>query len=1045
MPEMSNTGRSSSRSLALATAMIVCASYLAACTPTSTNGSKTPETNQPYAVALEEQREQIIITHDRESPEERVKNRTVVDSIKRMRASYKLLPDRRFLLAITEIDHLISGESKAEVRLSHKESEWTITYKDQTVGKVKDFASGPELFALLNDWARIQKNKLGPEIVDEPGKIAAPVDSVSTTQLCQLISNADGKHIQKDIGVVQTAATAAAWLSSISVDDTGVADQFLSHALALNACSSGAEHIESIRNECLLADAMHYFEHARLRSLKLDASDPVRLYIQQNVATLDKMCQANRKSQTTNFLYLMALAKNRDSSRWLKTVRELGSETQKMAVAIVRSACEFGGKTQLPVGHYLMVATSRELGNGKIDKPINFEDLVWSYEKSRESSEWTVGGMGKDFERTLQESTTTASPILKDFYLALFASGAYRMAKSYLSLHADANRVNTFAKSLSVDAGPLSNLRPWLVDILKADRTGSAQENTVNEIERLPGLGTRPLADIVLQNGTFSKVTNPYRLIPPGRKLFQLADTRPDTRLRLAEVADKTLLYPSLSHALHLSVLRDGTSSSFGSKIERAIALRHQDEMLSLLRTSVLSADEELRILQRLQSLGSLSLPAITMLYKQSCQRHAMAWEFVEPCCTFLIHTNQSASARHMLESFTKIQQKIGTEEAIRAKAILASMALSDKRYSDGLKNLTELENTEQATVLILKARLLEGLGKKDDAETWAKEALKRFPKDPNCITLNAELLWKNGKNAQAAELLSTYRQLLSETEWRDVIAPAFAKIFSSNSNALVPAVGSLIDLNLNGPDTLGQLARAVYVADRPAEAFEILTKVNQQNVDAGDLYTCAYRYLKRWKGEKYALSWLSTGVQQRDRIKLAPYAFVSGQFELLWTFIPDTTTDEETNRLWLMRAAACLVDKALYAKYKAPLIAHFKNVTGTDAELGQYLLSIKKSFPQAELNERNTCISSFYLGWKLLATGENFFDGTELYHLALETEQPSLSEFRWSQIWLIDLMTMLENNPAVMESARYHKLQIVGPVKDGQFEKQRRFGISAF
>ncbi len=135
--------------------------------------------------------------------------------------------------------------------------------------------------------------------------------------------------------------------------------------------------------------------------------------------------------------------------------------------------------------------------------------------------------------------------------------------------------------------------------------------------------------------------------------------------------------------------------------------------MLNLLKTRVLSAEEELRILQRLQSLESISLPAITLLYKQSCQRHEMAWEFVEPFSSFLIHTNQSASAKQLLESFTKTKQKDVTEEVIMAKSILASIALSEKRFAEGLKILTQLENTEQAPVLILKARLLEGMEKK--------------------------------------------------------------------------------------------------------------------------------------------------------------------------------------------------------------------------------------------------------------------------------------------------------------------------------------------
>ncbi len=116
---------------------------------------------------------------------------------------------------------------------------------------MKDFANGAELFALLKDWAHNLKNKIGPEIIDGPGTTTIPVDTVSTTQLCQLVSNAEGKHIQKDIGVVQTAAKAAAWLSCLSVDDTGINDQFIARALALNACSPGAERLDSIRDEWL--------------------------------------------------------------------------------------------------------------------------------------------------------------------------------------------------------------------------------------------------------------------------------------------------------------------------------------------------------------------------------------------------------------------------------------------------------------------------------------------------------------------------------------------------------------------------------------------------------------------------------------------------------------------------------------------------------------------------------------------------------------------------------------------------------------------------
>ncbi len=1056
MQPMSVSSSKSLKAHVAAIAIFVFASSLCACSTGRQGADQTTNENTANETTIQSDlKERIVITNNRESLQERNRDRNISASLIRMRSSYKLLPDRRFLLAIAEIHQLITGEAKSEIELSYTENGWLINYKGEKVGSLSVFPTGDELFALLKQWSKNLKTTVGPQVIS--GKSAPPVQvtTLCPSELFKLFSVSNAKDYQTDICKIQTASSAAAWLSIVSIDETGVGDGFYSRALALKACSLSDDSVENIRNECLLADSLQYYAHARKLAAKLPVGDPVRLYLEQDTAGLAKACLGSNKLDQKTFLYLMTLARQRNSAQWLKVLKDHSADSQKMALAVIRTACEFAGeKTQLPVGHYLMVATSRDLRQSSAKKnsagaPIDFQDIAWSFEKSRESSEWIVGDMAKEFEKslaTVEKSDNAVNTLQQDdYYRAIFATGVYRMATSYLTLNTERNRLAQFSKSIAVKDGPLANLGPWLDYILKLSVSIVDPTDVTNEVTQLRSLGARPLADLIMQAGSFSTLKEPYKLFPACRYLFEFADTRPDTRLALAEIADRGLLYPSISHKLYLASLKDGDSSSVGGRIERAIALRRQDEMVALIKAAFLTENEEMRLLQRMEHLGGVSSAALTGMYRTCAEKHANAWEFVQTYCNHLMETKQNAEATRVLRTFASKGKQANSHELIQAKYQLATIALKEKRYDDGLKDIDKLENTEQSQVLILKARLLEGLNKREDAEAWAEEALKRFPTDPKCISLKAELLWRNGKNAEAAHLLSSRRQHLSVTEWRDYVAPAFARVFDIDSNKMLLAVGSLVDERINSPDTLGQLARAAYVDDHAPEAFGILMRTGQQGIDAGDLFTCAYRYLKRWKGEKSALEWLTAAVGPADRIRLAPYAFLSGQFELLWTLNPQTPDPNETEHLWLMRTAACLVDSDLSKKYKPSLVEHFKKSNQPSADLGKYMLGLSSSYPTTILNDAQRCQYAFYIGWKQLATGEDFFSGTEFYHLALETDRPELHEFRWSQNWLSDLMIMLRQNPAVMESAFYHKIRILGPGKKGGFGEQRRFTINAF
>ncbi|MBX9952974.1 MAG: hypothetical protein K2Y39_27620 [Candidatus Obscuribacterales bacterium] len=1058
MPSMGRIHRHNAKFFAFATTVFVFASSFSACTSSREGQQQNGQVNPPYATAVNNDlADRIVVLNNRESAQERNMDRNLADSIKRLRASYKLLPDRRFLMAIADIHKLLKGEDTSQVELTYGEKSWSITYKGSPVGSLSHMPDGKELFELLKNWAKKLKEEVGPEVIVAESQANTPVTTLNTRELFAAFADERRTSYTNDISKIRSGAEAAAWLSAISIDETGVADDFYARALALVACAPGGENARNIRSKCLLADSLHYCTFAREHSKNLPANDTIRLYLDQNLDALAKLSQTTHAIDQTTFLYLMTLARKRESAQWLKVLKEHSQDSQKMALAVIRTACEFAGeKTQLPVGHYLMVAASREVSAAGGDKEakfanVDFQDIAWSYEQARESAEWIVGDMGKDFEKTLSKANqaylSQLMPVdqYDNYYRAVFATGIYRMTNSFLAMHGDRNRLALLSKSIATPTGPLANFAPWLENILRSGMETPEPAIIRDELNKLRTMGARPLADFVLQSGSYTQVSNPHTLILTGRRLFELADTRPETRTKLAAAADSSLMYPRLSHLLNLAMVRDGAPSSIGAMIEQSIALRRKDQMISLLKHALLTELEQLRLLKRLEKLDAVSPEALTGLYKHCAEKSPDVWEFERAYASHLMTIKQYQTASSSLAKFIGNAKKADSHEVIEAKCMLASIALSEKKYDAGLGYLSKLEDTEKAEVLTLKARLLEGLGRREEAETWAHEALERFPKDPYCISASAELLWRNGKNADAARLLGSRRSFLTEAEWRDYIGPAFANVFISNTNKMLLAVGALLDQNISGPDTLGEIAHSYYKKDHSCEAFEILTKVGQQGIDAGDLYTHAYRYLKRCKGEKFALNWLTSGISPQDRIKLAPHAFIDGQFELLWALDPKSASQAENEQLWLMRIAACNVDPDLRKKYKPSLIEHFKNLKEATKDLGLYMLGQAKHYPSQILTDAERCKYSFYAGWKMLATGENFFNGTELYHLALETERTDLHEFRWAQRWLIDLMITLQRNPAALESASYDVIHIEGPKKNGDFDQQRRFTIHAF
>ncbi|MBX9952201.1 MAG: hypothetical protein K2Y39_23710, partial [Candidatus Obscuribacterales bacterium] len=238
----------------------------------------------------------------------------------------------------------------------------------------------------------------------------------------------------------------------------------------------------------------------------------------------------------------------------------------------------------------------------------------------------------------------------------------------------------------------------------------------------------------------------------------------------------------------------------------------------------------------------------------------------------------------------------------------------------------------------------------------------------------------------------------------------------------------------------VGQIAAALYGADCAAGAFSILAKVEVNADQRAELLVVGYRYLKRWKNEKEALQWLNKQIPTGyNPIALAPYAFLSGQYELLWTVI---SAKDLTDDVAVLRAAALAANPN--QQHKEELLNRYSSKSDLPALIIKHLLNSKNENQLFSIPLKNMQISkaSFYVGWKSLLQAGSFLGDTDWYRVSIEHGSENNAEYRWSFIWLSDLQLSLKRFNKLGNADAVDRLRVVLP-KSGNWNEQRRFGLS--
>lgn len=982
-----------------------------------------------------------------------------------MRSDFAMCPDRRFIDAIAMIHNLITNEVREVVDTQFNGRKWIITYKKQSVGELNEIPEFSEMYKLLVAWAskvaeqKHSDSKIGANTQDLSRTYSATeaqLIEMSPESLFAALRNIDGqlKNTKQDPRLIKLAVRARALMLLQSFDLLEINDYLSVSALAYLALYEGQFKKEAIEEAALIADALAYHKAARTLASRLPPTEPVSLYFGGEKKELDKAAGASSANRLADYLYLRVICKDRDKDLWRKWLMKHSGTSGFSSLSILRASAEMHiDEMMLPIAIQILGLAKSEVANEKSREEIKPADLEWQDVSSRLPAVSALLGPNllTDFEKSLSRGNDNSAQIdlgeneRRNFYRAYFFSAIDIIAKTTVALPSARLFSRRLQECLRYDGpAPSRDLASWTTALSRLNSGDAGESDLQNWMLGLEGLGP---ASVVSLFGVCRSFPLTHELMfSSGELLFVRVDTRPTVRLPLASIAQQPLLDLDKHRKLVLSAIRDGVAESVESNLLLTRMMGNKLQIMALLLGDKATLQERLGLLQILNVIAGQDRNLIVSQYKVLLKKYPTSWDIMREYVGYLNKTNKPAAVAEMknwLKSHKQSSTAERSPELFHARLILSQLLYETKDFTSLRSELKVLP--ENTSMPYLKLRALSDLesGKFGSAKAWSELCRRSYPDSLDAILLQLEVAWKQNEFLPAANILARAPQV-SRVLWKEKIGALLMKMFPTDRQ-LIGAVSALTKVGFDSDDNLGQIAAAAFSADRSELAFNILSSTKYHPADAADIKTCLYRYLKRAKGKENALAWLKEQIPESERAQVAPYAFISGQDELLFEFAPLEVALESGEQIWILRAAATVLNPALKNTWQSQLNAHFSGREDWPGLVGRYLLSepVDAEIETMKVTSKERAMAAFYLAWKKMAQSGHFLDDTEWLRQSLYERQPGLDESRWALVWLRDISSTLAGQPLIYSDALLQRLRVVAPQSDGAWSEQRRFKLT--
>ncbi|MFN8587354.1 MAG: hypothetical protein U0704_06090 [Candidatus Eisenbacteria bacterium] len=852
-------------------------------------------------------------------------------------------PDVRFAAAVREM-YVLSGAPAPRVEWTFDAGHWSLSIDGAACGEATAYPRWPELWALL---ARVPLPGVpnAPEraVAQAPAVTAAAasasaapsaatiadapalLDGMRAFEALELADRAWARGERGDL-VLGTAERALLVLHVQANDQVGAADTLLARAWALAALRERGVPGAGAADASLLAVRMGYGADACLLAERLGTDDAIGAYVRHDDARLASLA-ARSGSAFERYLVLTRCAERHDGAAWNTWNGRWPAPANAPRAAWLASAIACREFTDTPGAARELFAAMSELLRLEDDRELGH---------ARDRREPPLGAVSDAFERALAKRPVRAPGPLLDaaivqawarsqFYSALWAFGTH-LRDVYSSVEDSRRFDQLFGEPREPVAAEFVAWQRRLTEAKSGEGRGDALAAT---FVGLPHFGENPLEQTWVALRALPELPG-----PDLRAAAHAFDARLDTR-------PSQLFLRGFVHGWPLFEL--GWSQEL---LEAAQARVHPDDVTRRVYWAMLSGDRaELARFARdgalddamrayalagwAESEGDRSpglREACEAFYRERPHSQAAVGAWADYC----MRTGRPDRARDVARAWLSDPARdTGAFDAPIVQRLLAESWSKLGRQDSALAAIAPACEFGQNAALLCEVRILEAMGRLDEAEEVARDACSRYSDDSGALAALVRVLWRKGAFDVAARTLTEARFTPTSSDWAFELGPSFATVFARRGDAGRQAADVLA--RTGGPMSahVWRLAECVRDSGDAVLAIALLRGVRASPGNKLAYAVIRWDWMRQAGARDSALAELGRVASRESAVGLsilACTAYGRGADELLWALPEPAEPGDDLEYLWLLRAAAHVERPG---PHRAELGRHYANPGG--------------------------------------------------------------------------------------------------------------------
>jgi len=883
--------------------------------------------------------------------------------------AYRLAPDRRFIIAISEIRKCFPSRKEENVQTEFTNGNWRISYGKEEIGKVPEFPDFPDFLSVLTAWAK-QLND------NDPIKLANTKEGESlelesrelslTPRPIKILMKADELWAkQKDPAILAAAARASTYLAFQAYDPLDFSDFVSGRALALISLTKALTSYPMNREESLLAFTMLYTKHSESAAALLPPSDPVRLFVEK--VDLSDRALAKGASEETRYLRMIQLSKQPYTKPWLDDQSKLFPD--EMTLPVIKTALDLPRLLQnenesldylaneIPPAVISELQTLEKGSSGKLAIHENNDRLLANFEA-------LIDELYKNNSAAFANAEFLAS-FYNSFFYCSFSKRNLSPGKGKREISIQFDRYISLFNSAK-------NGNPKVEDFVQKTRS----------LKLLGGISSYSIRALI-EKLSWNSPSIPLLC----RESAASYDSRTFHRMQMIWLYEWKLYDRNHGEQLSNSIIKAVSPVYDAVYVSNpAVYVGDINLVKQILHSSQCDEKCASNILYNWQYIDTFHNQEIEQEYDRQVQKYPHSWPVTNVYIDFLRKMKKYPKACSVTQAWIKNNTGPDHVGYLHAHVRLARnyyLAGEYQKSLDAAKTISVpwMADREQAFPL-------SKLGQKEEAEKRARSSFQVASQDFEGLLTLVQVLWEAGKYKDAASTLQSFNYPYSN--WCNDVGSSFYRAFGKASVADVhQAIDAMRTAHLN--DWRLTCLPLDFVKEHQYEmAFEIQSYIMPPASADENITIDSYTYLKQWKGEKEAIQWVKKMIPPQKLNPLSFKALYKGEYNLLWDVIENPYFKDKPHFVWLFRAAAS-AKRGMKEDPHYQEVYNYFNKMNNDGYyiMGRYLLGLAPESDMLNIAKDpkmrgDVC---YYLGLKAESEGR-MQDASEWYRISVDTEE---------------------------------------------------------